>query len=473
MDQKQVNDFADMEVCRDALLYYLDSPLFQDEDSRYETNLYKRKLRPHIIRYLDYSKPLTLNTISDYSTFSANRSLASMYEQDFLILPDKKNAAFEYDAFCEFYSPERKAAAGCAIPALEKYLFNFLNKEIQISGDWNLKTVESYFLNYAEESNNSKEKLKSVEAIENSSDQSTTAKDLLIQLAPDFLLESSPMARYTGGCYGEIGSSLFKVIIDELGYGVYEKKHSVLYTDTMKSVGLNPLIHRYWQYYLNSSLMLANYYNMITRDKRYIFRYIGAIYQAETSFISTCAAWKKALKMTLPGIDTRYFTEHVHVDQHHSRMVFNELVKPTIEMYGNKATEEIIRGFEEAKWLANFAENDFAKQIKWKDSAAEYQGIHDAIFSSVEEAAKNLKIKKQTFVEPKDELSVTHSHDEDELCHINSGELEFLNGFGKSTILKPGKGIVIKHQRLHGALITSKSCDYSIYTIGDHAKWTN
>ena len=54
-------------------------------------------------------------------------------------------------------------------------------------------------------------------------------QDWLLQLAPDFLIESSPMARYSSGNYGEMGSALFRIIIDELGYGDHKQRHSTLF----------------------------------------------------------------------------------------------------------------------------------------------------------------------------------------------------------------------------------------------------
>lgn len=49
--------------------------------------------------------------------------------------------------------------------------------------------------------------------------------------------------------------------------------------------------------------------------------------------------------------------------------------------------------------------------------------------------------------------------------------MEFLNGFGKSTILKANEGTIIKANRLHGALIVSDECEYEIYSIGDLNQW--
>ena len=120
------------------------------------------------------------------------------------------------------------------MPYLEKYLFSFLDDEIVLSSNWTMRTVKEYFSNFCIEARRL-DTLPSAEAIVNAKQPATAARDWLVQLAPDFLIESSPMARYASGNYGALSSSLFKIIIDELGYGEYKRKHSTLFEETMKS----------------------------------------------------------------------------------------------------------------------------------------------------------------------------------------------------------------------------------------------
>jgi quercetin dioxygenase-like cupin family protein len=469
LDQHLVSSFDDPSLARDAILRFANSRLHYDDEHRYERNFYGRRLRPHVLKFLEFSSPADSSSIRSYSALSANRALAAMYETDFLLLPGD-SGRFVVADFAEFYDPNRRTAASIAIPFLEKFLFDFLRQEVRMSGQWNLPKVQAYFSDYA--STVRKENtLPSAGAIATAKEQVVAAKDWLLQLAPDFLLESSPMARYANGSFGALGSNLFKIIIDELGYGDFRKKHSTLFEDMLRSAGLETAPHAYWQYYLNGSLLLSNYYNMLTRDKRYFFRYVGAIYLAETGFISACALWRETLRSAIPTLDTRYFDEHCHIDVDHSRMAFEGLVRPAIEQYGEWAAQEVVRGFEEAKWLGRFAEDDFVAQVRWKDDAGVNKEGHDKILASVINDAEQGLIQSQTFVEPFDELSITHTHDEDELCHINSGTMEFLNGYGKSTILRQGEGIVIHRNRLHGALIQSDVCDYTIYNIKDASRW--
>jgi hypothetical protein len=467
-DNRLVQDFRDNDLGRDAVLTFADSPLFHDNEHRYEESFFGRRLRPHVLKFLDFSTPLSADNLKSYAAFSANRVLFAMNETSFMLLPVRDKLAWE--DFDTFYSEERISAAAIGSAYLERFLFSFLDSEIRLSENWSFAHIKEYFMGYVDETRRTQQS-RSASAIANSKDPMTTAKDWLVQLSPDFLLESSPMARYASGNYGGIGSSLFKIIIDELGYGEFHKKHSTIFERLLVSAGLDPSPHHYWQYYLNSSLMLANYYNTLTRNKRNIFKYIGAIFQAETSFITSCRLWANALKAVIPSIDTSYFREHCHIDVDHSRMAFDELVAPAIERYGERAALEIVRGFEEARWISDFAEGDFVDQVTWKDNAEENKKKHDRIFPAVAAAFAAGKVKRAPILEPLGELSITHSHDSDELCHVVRGNMEFLNGFERSTTLRDDEGIVIQHNRLHGALIHSDQCQYEIYTIGDVRTW--
>ncbi|MGJ7512661.1 iron-containing redox enzyme family protein [Variovorax sp. GT1P44] len=352
--QKLVHDFTidNYELCKDAILAFCNSPLHIDDEHRYEQNYYGRRLRPHIAKFLDFSSPLRLGRQADYAALSANRILFAMNESDFLMLPEDAGG-FDPTAFTTFYADDKKAAANLGMPLLEKFLFSFLEDEIVTSDNWTAASVRNYLEEYSIRTTKVSS-LPSADAIDHAVDPRNAALDFLVQLAPDFLVESSPMARYASGSYGSMASELFKIIIDELGYGNAHKKHAAMFGDMLRSCDLNPTPHHYWQYYLNGSIYLANYYNMVTRNKRHFFRYVGAIYQAETAFITSCGVWMDTLQKHLPTMDGRYFREHCHIDRDHSRMVLDGIVMPAVEHYGAFAAREVVRGFEEARWRSTF-----------------------------------------------------------------------------------------------------------------------
>lgn len=451
-----------------CLLEYGESHLFADVDEWVmEDNPYRRPLRPHVFEYLDFSKPLTRDQLLTYTSLTANRTLLTIYENDFVLLPRRDFAAKRAD-FEEFYGRRASVLGAVVRPWLESFLFDFLKDEIAITGCWTRAALQSYFEDFAAEVDRRGED-GAMAAILASADPVHAAKTFLIQMSGDFLLESSAMMRTAGGHYGTLQSEMFKILIDEYGYGVHETKHSTLFERALESVGLCPLPHGYWQFYLSSSMLLNNYYNYVCRDHGKLFRYLGALFQAETAFIHSCSRMVHMMRSVFgAGAEVRYFTEHAHIDRHHSKMVFDRLIKPAVETHGDGIIPDIVRGFEESKLLGEIAERDFVDQVAWSDGGSYYKALAPTVHARIRDGV--VKPRVQRFVEPRGELSVTHVHDGDELCYIQSGVMKFVTGHERHVLLNAGEGTVIKRNRLHGAIIESAECTYDISSIGDYQK---
>ncbi|MCH8958661.1 MAG: iron-containing redox enzyme family protein [Proteobacteria bacterium] len=137
------------------------------------------------------------------------------------------------------------------------------------------------------------------------------------------------MARNVLGNFGLAQSELFKVLIDEYGYGVHEAKHSTLFGETLRSRGLSSDVHAYWQFYLASSLALTNYFHFVTRNHEHFFRYLGALYYTEASLAPATRKQSETLRAVHGDrVDTRYFDEHAHIDEDHARMVIDQIITP-------------------------------------------------------------------------------------------------------------------------------------------------
>lgn len=149
-------------------------------------------------------------------------------------------------------------------------------------------------------------------------------------------------------------------------------------------------------------------------------------------------------------------------------MAWEKLVEPAVREYGEAIVPEMVRGFEEARYLAELAERDFCDQVAWSDEQPNYKALHPRVYERIQSGA--LEVPAQTFVEPRGELSVTHVHDGDELCHIESGVMHFITGLDRITELQAGEGVVIRANRLHGAIIDSDECVYHIHSIEDHRR---
>ncbi|MDQ3829234.1 MAG: iron-containing redox enzyme family protein [Candidatus Tectomicrobia bacterium] len=452
---------------KEYLSRYGSSPIFADsEEWLFPNNPYRRPIRPRILHYLDFWKPLGRHEILRYTGLTANRILLNIYEADLLFLPNDSLDGI-YQDFQNFYSDETRMLGEQIRPTLEQHVFGFLDEAIHVSGQWTRETLTEYFLALPEQA--AAAQSIALDAIQKSVNPQHAALTYMIQFASDFLSEASAMARNILGNYGPPQSELLKIVIDEFGYGVHDTKHSTLFENLLTSLSLLPKLHAYWQFYLTSSLLANNYFHFICRNHTHFFRYLGAVYYTEATLPYICKRIGDVLTEVFgSSVDIKYFTEHVHIDRYHGRMALEKLVLPVVERYGDAIIPEIVRGFEEIKLLGEIADQDFVAQVAWSDGSATYKQLHNPIYQKI--LAGEITPKCQRFVEPRGELSVTHVHDGDELCHIVSGTMRFVTGHDRSVLLRGGEGTVILRNRLHGAIIESEECVYEIYSIGDYKR---
>ncbi|WDZ83712.1 iron-containing redox enzyme family protein [Micromonospora cathayae] len=448
-----------------AVLRYASNPLYLDNDDwENADNPYRRQLRPQVVPHLDFSRVLPREELLSYQGLATQRILTTIYEADLVFLP-QAGLAEKWEDFRRFYNPTNRVLGEIIRPALERQVFGFLDDEVEVAGAWTRDSLVEFLRNI---DNRDRQTPSLAEAaIEKSVDPQRAARMWLIQFAPDFLSEASPMIRNVLGNYGPVQSEWFKIIVDEYGYGVHSTKHSTLFENTLRSVGLETDLHHYWQYYLNSSLLMNNYFHYLGKNHELLFRYLGALYYTETTLVDFCERAAGLLTRVFgDSVDVRYFTEHVHIDTHHGRMALEKLILPLVDTYGETVIPEIVRGFEEFQVVADIADRDFAAQIEWMDDRPRYLALHDPVWEAIQSGRVTAPVAH--LVEPRGELSNTHCHDGDELCHIVSGTMRFESGFDSTQILRAGEGTVIRRNRLHGANIESAECVYEIHSIGDH-----
>ncbi|MFI4964152.1 MAG: iron-containing redox enzyme family protein [Caulobacterales bacterium] len=174
-------------------------------------------------------------------------------------------------------------------------------------------------------------------------------RNFLVQSSPDLLAEASASALGVIGEFGEAQSALFRILIDEFGYGAHARKHAVLYRATMRSFGLDDAYNGYWPWFDTTALELHNVIHWLFQNPRNIFRQVGFLLHAETAYQCSTLAHHRYLREFHPDADARYFAEHAHIDLHHTRMVIDEAVTPLIARFGPEAGGEIIAGAELTK----------------------------------------------------------------------------------------------------------------------------
>ncbi|AHG20828.1 cupin [Chania multitudinisentens RB-25] len=429
-------------------------------------NVWKRPLRPQSFPYTDF-QDVSRENLLNYSTFTLNRILTVLYEQDFLYLPESSD-----DIVAELrivYNKELREEAAVLIPELERKIFCNLKNEIKVGGEWSKELFQDYFITKLERT--SVTEGDSIDMIHQSSDLQLMARFLLMQHAVDFLPESSHMVRFAKGDYGEIQSALFRVLLDEFGYGKHSAKHSSLFKETLKSVNMYDNSHAYWSFYLNSSLLNNNYFHMLTRNPENFFEYIGAITYAENSFGPYCGRVKSVLKYCFPDSDTRYYSEHEHIDGYHGDMTLNEILIPLADRFGSNIYREFVKGIEMTCALQKIMEDDLKAQITWMENRNKYLKLAMDIKKDVLANIANIPVAHLN--EHNGELSVPHVHDGDEFCIVDEGVLRFCHGPDCFTDLEAGQCVVIAKNRLHGALVLSEYCKYRILSIGDYRQYAN
>jgi hypothetical protein len=444
---------------------YAANPLFADtEQWTIHDNPYRRPVDQGAVGALDFSKPITRDEFLTASALAANRMLLNIYESDLIFLPEDDFTS-KQDDWTLFYSNENKLLGEMIRPSLESHVFGFLDGEIAVPDNWSPEALRSYLGSLLE--THEQAELELVTAILSSKEPEKNAVAYLIQVASDFLSESSATARNVLGKYGTIQSELFKILIDDYGYGVHHAKHSTLFENTMESCGLSTKAHSYWQFYLSSSLAIGNYYHYVSRDHGKFFKCLGAIAYAETMFAHTCREIAKMLRRVFgTAVDTRYFDEHGHIDAYHGSMALEKLVMPAIAKYGNGVIAPIVRGLEEIRVLTAISDEDFLAQIAWSDALQDYKSLARQIYPKI--TSGEITPRRATHVVRQQGPLIMRVYDTDQLCTVEHGSMNLVGGYDRLTRITAGEGIVIPRHRLNGIEADSADCVLNIYDIGDY-----
>ena len=171
-------------------------------------------------------------------------------------------------------------------------------------------------------------------------------RDFLLQSSADLLAEASASAFGVIGAFGAPQSALFRILIDEFGYGAHDRKHSVLFQTIMRDFGLSDAYGAYAPLFDTVSLELHNTIHWLFQNPRNVFLQAGFLLYAETAYQRSTADHFRYLREFYPKADARYFGEHAHIDLHHTRMVIDDVVSAYVNAYGAEAGAEIVAGAE-------------------------------------------------------------------------------------------------------------------------------
>ena len=420
-------------------------------------NPYRRMLVPDAVAEIDFSRPLTADEAAGNRALSAHRLLGTFYEADTVLLPEQGLAELR-DDFDLFYSEELRRLRESAISDLERFAYTFLPSEVDVTGAWTVDALDAYFQHAAKAAEVGESA--ALVAIEQSRRPEVAADTYLVQLALDGLTEASAMSKNLGGAYGPEQSALFKIFIDEFGYGVYESKHTTIFAKMLRSRSMATHVHAYWNFYLAGPLATNNYYYYLSRDHARFFQYAGAVTYAERVFAPGFVKMIRTYRGIFgEDVDLHYCDEHAHIDEHHGRITREQVLLALAEKHGPSVIPDLIRGIAEAEFLGGWFEADTADQIRWSDAIDRYRELGAAALSSSGEPRRVTLTPDTPFG--------TRSHDGKTVLRVVEGEADLVTqATGEPDRLAAGDALLVPAGRVYGLRAVSPRCAYDVHVAG-------
>lgn len=272
-----------------------------------------------------------------------HQSLLRAYQARYMLLPSAAPPGSIVERLRRHYDPEQMAALEKFRSRLEADLIEPL--EIRARAAAAGRDAATYSAHLLPELR-AKTETPFITYVRDSPEREHHYRNFLIQSSADLLAEASASALGVVGEFGAAQSALFRILIDEFGYGVHDRKHSVLYRATMRDFGLCDEYNAYWPLFDTSTLELHNTIHYLFQNPRNFFMQIGFLLFAETAYQRSTQDHFRYLREFHPHVDARYFGEHAHIDLHHTQMMVDEVVMPLIATYGEEAGHEIVVGAE-------------------------------------------------------------------------------------------------------------------------------
>src|SRR3569833_1412328 len=436
------------------VLSFAGNPLFTgDLPILHGPNPYRRMLVPEALAEVDFTRPLGADDWATNRSQAAHRLLGTFYEAETVLLPEQGLTGLRGD-FDEFYGTGLRRLREATISDLERFAFNCLSDEVDVSGNCTVDVLDAYFQHVTTESEQGESP--ALNAIAAAERPEVAADTYLVQLALDGLTEASAMSRNLAGAYGPEQSALFKIFIDEFGYGVYDSKHTTIFAKMLRSRGMATHVHAYWNFYLSGPLATNNYYYYLSRDHAKFFRYAGAVTFAEAVFAPAFVKMIKTYREIFGAdVDLHYCDEHAHIDEHHGRITREHVLLALAERHGPGVVPELMRGIAEARLIGGWFEEDTAAQIRWADDIPGHRELGAAVTQAGD---------PQYVVRTTESPFGTRSHDREVVLVLERGEADLVTtATGEPERLVRGDAVLIPAGRVYGVSAVSPECRYLLH----------
>jgi hypothetical protein len=436
------------------VLSFAGNPLFAgDLPILHGPNPYRRMLVPEALAEVDFTRPLGAGDWATNRSLAAHRLLGTFYEAETVLLPEQGLTGLRGD-FDVFYGEQLRRLREATLSDLERYAFGCLADEVDVSGQCTVDTLDAYFQHVTAESEQGESP--ALNAIAAARRPAVAADTYLVQLALDGLTEASAMSRNLAGAYGPEQSALFKIFIDEFGYGVYDSKHTTIFAKMLRSRAMATHVHAYWNFYLSGPLATNNYYYYLSRDHAKFFRYAGAVTFAEAVFAPAFVKMIKTYREVFGAdVDLHYCDEHAHIDEHHGRITREQVLLALAERHGPGVVPELMRGIAEARLIGGWFEEDTAAQIRWADDIPHHRELG---------AAAGHAGDPQYVVRTTESPFGTRAHDKEVVLVLERGEADLVtSATGEPERLVRGDAVLIPAGRVYGVSAVSPECRYLLH----------
>ncbi|MEV4050076.1 hypothetical protein AB0J55_02715 [Amycolatopsis sp. NPDC049688] len=446
----------------DYLTDYCANPLFRSarfEELEIDDDPYRRPVRPEDLSFLRFDRPFGRADASQLSALIGHRMLLNIHDTAKPMYAANMTPE-RWEEHRLFYGERNRVLGELVRPLLEEHVFGFVREAVaeQVADrpEPGVATLRGLLTDLAERRAVAAEEV--VGLVAGAKAAGEAAKMTAVQLLAGTLnapLRVSPLMIPAPG-----GNAVAAMT------GARREPHPI--DDVLGAVldacgfGLEP--HRYYQYYLPSTLAAMNYLSGAARDPGRVFEFLGAMCVrtldslaligghgarlAELAGPAGSSRAEAALARTAPEAETAATVEAI------TRTVLD----PLSHRFGPPALAAFDRGAREYALLLDVHHDDLTVQLRWIDSAEAYRAKAERLQAAIDE--HHIPVALDTFVESWEECSTTHVHDDDRLLVIESGEMEFWNCFSGMHKFRAGDKLFIPKHRLHGSVVLSGECVY-------------
>lgn len=409
---------------------------------------YRRPLRPEDLDFLKFQRPIRRETVFRLPSLATQRLLFCLHERQLNRWPDADatNARADYAAL---FTPEMDEIAAKLHPFLSRYGFHFAMQGADRFDKAPADMVSMLLDGQIARANAIMQHARRAGFVEGAARFVLTQVWLLLPMQQAALAFAE-----ASGTFDALPEALHPFKGPDLSE--HERSRALC-----AKLGVEADDHRYWQFYLASSLARSNLLWVFADTPLHAFRLWGAAFAAEADFLAAgCLLGQAAQELGLPTTPPADGGGAATLGRR-----FEEAVSLARQRFGDAAADEVRHGFAITAELADTAMHDLGLQLEWLSQIDSFRTAAALIENRI--AAERPDIDRDTFVEPRDMCSTTHVHNEHRLVSIESGDMIFWGNVGMRLDLHKGDRILIPDGRLHGSTVTSPECTYHQPIIPD------